>query len=267
MKKMDWTLILGIGILVLGTFFGTYLIHKSNREANTKRIEALEDTFTNQNDKLKDQSKNIKKVADSVFEISQKLNKTTNKIANVSTNIAKVTQEVSTISKNTDEVVDYIKKDIDNAMIRDFSIQIRISHLGGRDMEKVQEKRIIEPYYIEFWQEDSEKNKNLIGFGECYDEFNDIRGNKLILTYDETVIINSRISFDVPGSSMNSKSELDKKEKLYFKISNLSDIPINLGGFYTRVLLKLKRNQQPFEAKSLKVEKNNFVGYFENINY
>lgn len=56
-------LIIGIFIVVLGTALGTFLIHDSNRKANTARIVALETTFTGQNKMLQDQTVLITEIA------------------------------------------------------------------------------------------------------------------------------------------------------------------------------------------------------------
>ncbi|WP_282081969.1 hypothetical protein [Aquimarina algiphila] len=50
---MGSSLLFGIFILVAGTFYGTFLIHTSNRKATTDRIDRLQAAFTSQNTQLK----------------------------------------------------------------------------------------------------------------------------------------------------------------------------------------------------------------------
>ncbi|MBO0321435.1 hypothetical protein J0X14_03925 [Muricauda sp. CAU 1633] len=70
-KEIDITLVLGILILVIGTFIGTYLINLSNRRSNTKRINALEENFFAQTKKLSMQSKEIETISGNILEISK----------------------------------------------------------------------------------------------------------------------------------------------------------------------------------------------------
>lgn len=106
MKKMefDWSLIGGIAVLVLGTFIGTYLIHYSNRKANTTRIEALENTFTKQNKDLKGLSTKLNNTADSINEISKQTNTIAEEVLGSSKKLNETTERISQISNTIEEL-------------------------------------------------------------------------------------------------------------------------------------------------------------------
>lgn len=123
---MDSSLILGVSILVIGTAWGTYLIHVSNRKANTKRIEMLEQTFTNQNNELKRQSEEIKSLTDRVdsnLELVKGISNETNNIASdvlntadkldkTTTSISEISQSIKALSESSNEITRLINDEI-----------------------------------------------------------------------------------------------------------------------------------------------------------
>ncbi len=130
MKKMDLSLILGIVVLVAGTFFGTYLIHLSNRKANTDRIEALEKTFTNQNSKLSVQSSKIESIlektnaiASKVLESSAKIDTNTMALGEITKSIAELTKANNSLAKMNNNITNIIKNEQRHRGDFDFKIK------------------------------------------------------------------------------------------------------------------------------------------------
>lgn len=275
-RKMVFELVLIIiSVLVTGTIAIRAHLSDSKKEKElsdkTEEIVNLQkELIRSGNETKQKQSDLIKEQKDNII-LSEKILKFQEKLDLNSKEISNLTKEVALISKNTEGMVNYIRKDIDDLMLSDFYIQIRIVHLGAKDYMSIPEYSL-SPYTIEFWQEDDSGNKKIIGRGECTEMFSDSNKNRFVQVPNEKVIVNSKINFSRPEiarAEIFSVSNFDKSKRLYFQMPNLLKLALYEGGalFYVEISLVLKRNGQLFHVRDLKISENDYKGYFSNLNF
>lgn len=185
MRKMDSSLILGIIVLVLGTAFGTYLIHLSNRKANTARIEALEATFTEQNKKLKKQSTSIENLSSENNKISSQILKVSEKLNNTTLEISEISKSVQEIAKSNNQLVQLnneISNNISNEQKEKGSFNLEVQSGKGFVYFSGSNKYIIGERKLEM-------GLNLSMFANWFDVFLQKKEHELLIT---TKVVNKQ---------------------------------------------------------------------------